>query len=638
MNLIGSRHERRRGRERDAARHRRRLRPTVMALEGRELLSATTWTVNSLGDTGTGSGNSGDLRFCINGADSTTGDNIINFSVTGPITLSGTQLELSNTSGTETIQGPAAGVTVSGGKTTRVFQIDSGVTASISGLTITGGNAASGYPHMGGGLLISGTATLTNCTISGNSATDGGGLEILYGTATLTNCTVSGNSASFAAGGLDNSGTVTLTNCTISGNSISGNSPNSFGVGGLRNSGTVTLTNCTISGNSASTLGGGLFSGITATLTNTIVAGNTTLPNGGGSPSDIVGSVSGSYNLIGIGGSGGLQDGMDHNIVLTDLTGIGLAKLGDYGGPTQTMALLPGSPAIDAGTTVSEVQAVTITGSLGTFTLTFSGQTTGPLAFSATAAQLQARLNALSTIGGVRGSVTVTQSVNVYTVTFGGSLANQDLPQMTIATAGGGAGTIATLTNGNPNITTDQRGYTRGRSVDIGAFQDQGFVLTPVSGSTPQTTLVGTAFTNPLAVTVTAAQNTSQFTNPVDGGVIGFTVNPVNGASATLSAPTATITGGQTGPITATANTVAGNYSVTASVSGVTTPANFSLTNTPGAAATVAVVSGSPQSTTVNTGFASSLVALVTDTYGNPVPNVSVTFFAAPGGRGPRPP
>ena len=107
MNLIGSRHERRRGRERDAARHRRRLRPTVMALEGRELLSATTWTVNSLGDTGTGSGNSGDLRYCINGADSTTGDNIINFAVTGPITLSGTQLELSNTSGTETIHGPA---------------------------------------------------------------------------------------------------------------------------------------------------------------------------------------------------------------------------------------------------------------------------------------------------------------------------------------------------------------------------------------------------------------------------------------------------------------------------------------------------------------------------------------------------
>ena len=56
------------------------------------------------------------------------------------INLSGTQLELSDTTGTETITGPKTGVTVSGGGTSRVFQVDSGVTASISGLTITGGN------------------------------------------------------------------------------------------------------------------------------------------------------------------------------------------------------------------------------------------------------------------------------------------------------------------------------------------------------------------------------------------------------------------------------------------------------------------------------------------------------------------
>ena len=65
------------------------------------------------------------------------------------ITLTGIQLELSDTSGTETITGPAAGVTVSGGGLSRVFQVDAGVTASISGLTITGGNDATGN---GGGL------------------------------------------------------------------------------------------------------------------------------------------------------------------------------------------------------------------------------------------------------------------------------------------------------------------------------------------------------------------------------------------------------------------------------------------------------------------------------------------------------
>ena len=129
-------------------------------------------------------------------------------------------------------------------------------------------------------------------------------------------------------------------------------------------------------------------------------------------------------------------------------------------------------------------------------------------------------------------------------------------------------------------------------------------------------------------MTVTA-NNTNQFTNPVDGGIIGFTVNPAaNGASAALSADTATISGSQAS-VTATADTAAGNYTVTVSVSGVTTPANFNLTNNPGAAATITEVSGSGQSTTVAQSFANPLVALVTDTYGNPVPGVSV-IFAAP--------
>ena len=62
-------------------------------------------------------------------------------------------------------------MTVSGGGLSRVFQVDRGVTASISGVTMTGGNAG-----IGGGLYNEGTTTLTNCTVSGNSASHGGGL------------------------------------------------------------------------------------------------------------------------------------------------------------------------------------------------------------------------------------------------------------------------------------------------------------------------------------------------------------------------------------------------------------------------------------------------------------------------------
>jgi hypothetical protein len=377
-----------RHRERDAARLMRRLRPTVLALEGRELLS-TIWTVNSTGDAGTGSGNSGDLRYCIAGADSTSGDNTINFSVSGTITLSGSQLELKNTSGdasqTIEIDGPGASVlSISGNKASGVFQIDSGVTASISGLTITGGKA-----EFGGGLNNHGTSTLSNCTVSGNSAARGGGLNN-YAKATLTDCTVSGNSG----GGLDNFGSATLTDCTVSRNSatlgggvhnnkegtaalsnctVSGNSASIAG-GGLYNDGTAKLTNCTVSGNSAGSggglysdglakltnctvsansagNGGGLYNDSEAILTNTIIAGNTTLPNGAGAASDIsseFANVSGSYNLIGTGGSGGLSNN-DGNHNQVGVANPGLAPLGDYGGPTETMALMPKSPAIDKG-------------------------------------------------------------------------------------------------------------------------------------------------------------------------------------------------------------------------------------------------------------------------------------------------
>ena len=69
---------------------------------------------------------------------------------------------------------------------------------------------------------------LTNCTVSGNSATVNGGGVYSRGTTTLTDCTVSGNTAGSDGGGLalytGEHGAVTLTNCTVSGNSALANS------------------------------------------------------------------------------------------------------------------------------------------------------------------------------------------------------------------------------------------------------------------------------------------------------------------------------------------------------------------------------------------------------------------------------
>jgi hypothetical protein len=275
-----------------------------------------TLTVDSLGDAGIGSGDAGDLRYCIDQANSDDQSNTIVFDPTvfgtaQTITLSGGTFELENIWGTQTITGPAAGLTISGDGNGRVFLVDGGVTASISGLTITGG-----------GVENYGTATLNDCTVSGNVF------------ATI------GSAPSVSGGGVDNTGTATLTDCTVSGNTTACDG------GGVNNYGTATLTGCTLSGNYGY-FSGGVFNSGSAELTmsDTIVAGNTNAS--GASDIESVGNFSGSYNLIGTGGSGGLVNGVDGNIV--GVANPLLSQLGNYGGPTQTMALLAGSPALGAG-------------------------------------------------------------------------------------------------------------------------------------------------------------------------------------------------------------------------------------------------------------------------------------------------
>jgi Planctomycete extracellular len=174
--------------------HRRRL--TLEPLESRALLSLTTWTVNSLGDTGTGSGTSGDLRYVITQADQTPGDNTINFAVTGTITLNSALPDLSNTTGLTDIEGPgASSLTVArssapGTLEFGIFTVDANVQAQLAGLTITGG-----YANLGnsGGIFNAGTLTVTNCTIDNNHSTSGGGI-FNAGTLTLTNSTIDNNS------------------------------------------------------------------------------------------------------------------------------------------------------------------------------------------------------------------------------------------------------------------------------------------------------------------------------------------------------------------------------------------------------------------------------------------------------------
>ena len=219
-----------------------------------------------------------------------------------------------------------------------VFFVDAKV--AISGLTISGGDSIA----TGGGIHNVGTLTLNDCAIVGNTAfARGGGIDSDT-TLTLTNCTVAGNFAP-SGGGLWINGTMTMTNTTVSGNLAQTG-------GGIGSFGSLTVTNSTVAGNSITAAGGGggIESILVLTVNNSIVAGN--LYNATGLPDDLylggsIGFPSRDNLIRAISGFALLADGVNQNRV--GITNPGLGPLQDNGGPTQTMALRVGSPAIDAG-------------------------------------------------------------------------------------------------------------------------------------------------------------------------------------------------------------------------------------------------------------------------------------------------
>lgn len=351
------------------------------------LEASNTITVNTLSDASTSGDGLCSLREAINNANSLsettggdcaagTGTDTIVFNLSGQITLGNVLPAIANTSPqTLTIDGSGQNITVDGGNTYQVLMVNSGATLNLNRLTIAHGycslNACmSGYQYRGGaGIMNSGTLTVTNSTISGNTAfqTVGGGIENV-GTLTVTNSTLSGNYAN-NGGGIYNAGALTISNSTLSNNSAytSAGILNAFAT-------TASASNITLSGNSATTTGGGIFNyhsafaiinstfsgnsatnggaiydegsgggGLEVAVTNTIFANSTSGSCYGGSVTD------GGYNLsddhtCGFTGTGANGDTLGDGVnPLLDPSG-----LQNNGGPTQTIALQSTSPAIDA--------------------------------------------------------------------------------------------------------------------------------------------------------------------------------------------------------------------------------------------------------------------------------------------------
>ena len=295
------------------------------------------------------------LREALAYADTLSGDPSITFdpavfAAAAPrtITLNGTALPTITAS--LSIVGPGADrLTLDAAHQSGILVTDAGATVAVSGLTLADGAVAVGAAAV----LSRGNLTLTGCELVGNSGHGpaGGAVADLnrQSSAAFVDCTFTANTATglggavYAVGGM----TMTLTDCTLTGNSAKDG-------GAIFSGAFLTLTDCTIVANTATAGTGGLANLRSATLSNTIVAGNT---NAAG-PSDLVntfpsGTTSptfgtyGSDNLIGTGGSGGLTDGTDGNQV--GVANAGVAPLANNGGPVMTMALLPGSPAINAG-------------------------------------------------------------------------------------------------------------------------------------------------------------------------------------------------------------------------------------------------------------------------------------------------
>jgi parallel beta-helix repeat protein/predicted outer membrane repeat protein len=276
----------------------------------------------------------------------------------------------------------ASGINISGNGVTRAFYVTNGAFATLKSLTIANGLAPVGElvdDGGGGAIFCRGRMDLLNCNIVNNRALHvnsvAGGIVCFLGDVRLTACTLTGNSTGSDGGAIYNyESELVVSGCTLSDNSagnlggavysntdpsdskttlvnstVSGNASGNHGGGLYNHDGRMEIIHCTISGNiSTNALGGGVASYgddfTPTTVTESIIAGNIG-EDVRFSSGPVNSFFSSGHNLIGNGNafakfneSGDITNGIPL-----------LAPLGNYGGPTQTMPPLAGSPAIDAG-------------------------------------------------------------------------------------------------------------------------------------------------------------------------------------------------------------------------------------------------------------------------------------------------
>lgn len=283
----------------------------------------------------------------------------INFDFPAPVTITLTSGALT-LSRNITITGPGPeAVTVSGAGLSRLFVVAPGVKARISGLTLRDGRVP--VPENGGAIYNQGTLALTNCALVNNRAgNNGGALYNHFSQLEVRGARFQANSAGYWGGAIATyDGAL-----TVADSRFVANSAGYWGGAVLANAGEHAMGNVTFAENSAGYSGGGIaILGGALTSANVTFFGNSAFSGGavsnqsgrlllrnaivsesraGGNCAGVI--TDGGANLessatCGFGAAAGSQSNIDAM----------LTPLGDYGGGTYTYALLPGSPAIDAG-------------------------------------------------------------------------------------------------------------------------------------------------------------------------------------------------------------------------------------------------------------------------------------------------
>ncbi|MCB0182829.1 MAG: DUF11 domain-containing protein, partial [Caldilineaceae bacterium] len=489
--------------------------------------------VTNANDSGTGS-----LRQAVANA---CGNGLILFDGNYTIYLQST-IDLNKTL---TIDGSGYGVTISGDSDEdgepdiQLFTIASSGVVTLTELTLVDGIA-----RYGGGLSNSGWANLTHLTMSGHQGettywTEIGGALSNSGTMFISNSIFHHNQSdhggairnvaqmtirdslfygnqSKRGGAIHSTDTLTVTGTTFQTNLVTGSRPYSNG-GAIYSSGSLFVENSTFADNAANWGGGGIFNDKTATINQSTFVENTASSNGGG-----------LYNYL-------------------------------YSTTDVTNSIFVDNSADDcfdfrSGSGVTTSNTLLSTYNTSWMSSTCSGATvTDELLLDMAA--LESWISVGPTIA-VSTTDTISETIWLY-LPLPGSPALD-------------AGDTATC------ATTDQRGIARPQSdsCDIGAIESQGYVLT-ITGGNDQETLIGTAFADPLALTIVPVDASE----PISGGQLTLTA-PADDAS--LEPATEVIELESSGLVSylATANEVDGSYVVTATTTGITTPVAYNLTNT----------------------------------------------------------